>query len=184
MNILFTKEQNLFYKELKELYNEEIFLWNIFNVIIPVIIIFIPSLLYYFLPQERQTFQNLILNGSFSLLGINILFGMSAFLINSYKIKDKKIENQIIEIRKRLIIYMSFLFLLGTIVYVLQIIFDLDSIGRIYTVTLICFTSLILSIKIGKRIYLLKDEIVGKSYKDDINEGIHNLTNSIDDLDE
>lgn len=183
MNILFTEEQNRFYDELKESYREEIFLWNIFNVVIPVIIIFIPAFLYYFLPEERQTLQNLILNGSFSLLGINILFGMCAFLINSYRIKDKKIENQIIEIRKRLIIYMSFLFLLGTIVYVLQIIFDLNTDGRIATVSIICFISLLLSIKIGKRIYLLKDEIVGTSYKDEINDNIQNLTDSVNDLD-
>ncbi len=182
MNILFTKEQNLFFKELKESYAEEIFLWYIFNVIIPVVIIFIPSIFYYFLPEDRQTFQNLVLNGSFSLLGINILFGMCAFLINSIKIKDKKIEDQITEIRKRLIIYMSFLFLLGTVVYIMQIMSAIDTNERLFTVTLVCVLSLLLSITIGKRIYLLKDEIVGTSYKDDINDGIQNLTDSVDDL--
>lgn len=182
MKILFSKDQNRFYDELKESYREEIKLWNIFNVIVPIGIILIPTLLYYFLPEERVSFQNLILNGSFSLLGINILFGMCAFLINSFKIKDRKIEEQIIQIRKRLIIYMCILFILSTMVYVLQIIFDINTAGRLTTVTILCFTSLILSINIGKRIYLLKDEIVGKSYKDEINQGISNLTDSLDDL--
>lgn len=182
MNILFTKEQNQLYIELKESYQEEMKLWNLFNVIIPIAIILIPLMIVSFLPEEKITYQNLVLNGSFSILGINILFSMCAFLVNSIQLKDQKIEKQITEIRKRLIIYMCVLLMLSAMTYVLQIAFSIDSPGRYITVTIGCFMFLLLSVIVGKRIYILKDELVGKSYKDDINDGIQILTNSVDDL--
>lgn len=182
MNILFSKEQNELYLELKNSYKEEIKLWNIFNVFIPITIIFIPLFLFTFLPEEKVSFQNLILNGSFSLLGINILFSTSTFLIYSIKLRDEKFEAQITELRRRLVIYLCGLLIFGTIIYVLQIAFVINTTGQYYTAAIGCFLLLILSIEIGKRIYVLKDELVGKSFKDDLNDNIDNLTEALDDL--
>lgn len=182
MKILFSSDQNEFFETQQDLCKEEIKIWYIFNVTIPVIIILIPSLLLSFLPVDRVSFQNLVLNGSFSLLGINVLFGMSTFLVNSFRLKDQKLEKQIIEIKKRLIIYLCTLLLLGSIIYLLQIAFHIDSSGKYVTVSAGCFMMLFLSVAIGKRIYLLKDELVGKSFNEEVNDAVNDLKESVDDL--
>jgi hypothetical protein len=182
MNILFSKDHNRLFAAQQAIHKEEITTWYVFNVVIPIIIILIPTVLFSFLPDNRLSFQNLILNGSFSLLGINILFGMSTFLINSIRLKDQKFEAQIIQVRKRLIIYLCGLLILSSIIYILQIAFNLDELGKYITTSVGCFLMLYLSIVIGKRVYLLKDELVGKSYNEDVTDSVNDLKSSLDDL--
>lgn len=182
MNILFTKKQVELFENLKSECSEEIIVWRILNVLIPVIIILIPLFLYSFLPDASTNVQNLILNGSFSLLGINILFSMSTFLINSVRLKDEKFEAQIINLRKRLILYLIILLILSTLIYVLQIAFIIDTSGKYITVGISCPIFLLLSVLIGEKIFLVKDELVGLSYKDDININLKNLKSATDDL--
>ena len=107
---------------------------------------------------------------------------MSIFLINSTRLKDVKIEKQIYDLRVRLIIYLCLLLILGTIIYCLQIAFNINSIKRIWTVLIGFIIILYFSIGIGKRIYLLKDELVGKSFSDDVKDTVIDLKNSLNDL--
>lgn len=181
--ILFRKDQNELFKKQLEDNPEEAKIWSIINVIVPGFIILIPALLFSFLPEERISFQNLILNGSFSLLGISTLFSMSIFLVNSIRLKDIKIEKQIYQLRIRLLIYLCVLIFVGTILYILQIAFVVSSSERIATVTFGFVVVLIYSVGIGKRIYLIKDELVGKSYNDDIRESVKDLKDATNDLD-
>ncbi len=181
-SLFFTKGQNeLFNKQLDE-NRDEMTDWNIINVIVPCGIILIPSLLFSFLPPEKISFQNLILNGSFSLLGINILFSMAIFLINSKRHKDAKVESQIVKLRRRLVIYLCILLIVGTIIYILQIAFSIKSCAQILTVTIGFTLILHLSVGMSKRIYLIKDELVGKSYNEDILDIVSKLKQSTDDL--
>ena len=182
IGLLFNKDQNDLFKKQMEDNLEEIKIWNIVNIIIPCFIILIPSLLFSFLPSDRITYQNLILNGSFSFLGINILFSMSVFLINSIRVKDVKVEKQIYEIRIRLIVYLCILLIAGAFLYTLQIAFNMDTDSRVWTTTMGFFIVLFFSSGIGKRIYLIKDELVGKSFKDDVEEKVNNLQSAADDL--
>lgn len=182
-SFFFKKHQNELFKKQLEDNPEEITVWNIINVLVPCLIIFIPACLFSFLPKERITFQHLILNGSFSLLGITVLFSMSIFLINSLRLKDVKIERQIYELRIRLLIYLCVLIFLGTIIYILQIAFEIDSWERIITVTIGFILILFYSLGVGKRIYLIKDELVGRSYNDEIKESVQQLRNATNDLD-
>lgn len=182
-SLFFRKDQNDLFKKQLEENVEELKVWNIINVWVPSCIILIPSFFYSFLPEDRTNLQNLILNGSFSLLGISILFSMSIFLINSTRLKDVKIEKQIYDLRIRLIIYLCILLVLGTIIYCLQIAFNITSANRIWTILVGFIVILYLSVGIGRRIYLIKDELVGKSFNDDIKETVNGLKNSTDDLD-
>lgn len=181
--LLFRKDQNDFLKKQQEDNREEIIIWYIINFFVPCILILIPTFFYSFLPNDRVNFQNLILNGSFSLLGINILFSMSIFLINSIRLKDVKIERDIIQLRIRLLIYLIVFLIIGTIIYLLQIAFNLDTSSRIITSIIVFILILYFSVGIGKRIYLIKDELVGKSYGDDIRDSVKDLKHSTDDLD-
>lgn len=182
ISLLFSKDQNAIFKKQSEDNIEEIKVWNIINVIVPSLIILIPTFLISFLPPDRVTFQNLILNGSFSLLGINILFSMSIFLINSIKIKDKKLENNMISLRIRLIVYLCILLIFSTLIYFLQIATTIETKSQITIVTFGFIFILFLSINIGKRIYLIKDELVGKGIGEDISETVNDLKNSVHDI--
>jgi hypothetical protein len=182
VKLLFNKDQNSIFIKLNEDNSEEIRIWRIINVIVPCIIILIPSGLFSFLPPDKLTFQDLILNGSFSLLGINILFSMSIFLINSIKIKDKKIEDQMISLRIRLIIYLCILLIFGTLIYVLQIAFNIVDLEQKTFLTIGFLMVLYFSTGIGKRIYLIKDELVGKSLGEGINDKVNELKNAVHDI--
>ena len=182
-DLLFSKKQNEIFKKQFEDFNEDIVVWNITNFFVPVFIILIPLFFYYFLPEEKATFNNLILNGSFSLLGINILFTMSIFLINSVRMKNTKMEQEIITIRKKLIIYLSSLLILGSFIYWLQIMHEINTCGKTITVLFFGFLLFYFSMGIGKRIFIIKDELIGKPIEDDVRENVRDLKNSLNDLD-
>jgi len=183
-SLLFSKKQNDFFIKQIEDNQEELTVWNIINVIVPCIIIGLPAILSSFLPEDRINFQNLLLNGSFSLLGINLLFGTGVFLINSLRNRDAKIEKQILEVRKRLLIYLLIFIFIGTILYILQIAFNISSNERILTTVLGTSIILYFSIGIGKRIYLVKEELVGTSFVEEIIENVKDLKKSTDDLED
>jgi hypothetical protein len=182
ISLLFSKGQNELFNKQFEYNLEEIKIWNVINVILPCVIILIPSFFFSFLPDDKVTFQNLILNGSFSLLGINILFSMSIFLITSKRLEDGKFEAQIIQLRIRLIIYLCGFLIIGTITYLLQIAFSINSFSQILTTSIGFILILYFSVGIGKRIYLLKDELVGKPYSEDISDSVSKLKESTNDL--
>ena len=180
-SLLFKKDQNeLFNKQIDE-NREDLFIWNLVNVYVPCIIIIIPACFYAFLPEDRVTLQNLIFNGSFSLLGINILFSTSTFLINSFRLRDEKIEKQIYYLRIRLVVYLCALLILGTLIYLLQIAFNITTCTQRISI-LISFIVVFISMGIGRRAYLLKDELVGKSFNEDVQGKVSELQHSTDDL--
>jgi hypothetical protein len=183
IDLLFSKKQNEIFKKQFEDFNEDIVVWNITNFFVPAFIILIPLFFYYFLPEEKATFNNLILNGSFSLLGINILFSMSIFLINSVRIKNAKMEQDIISIRKKLITYLSLLLIFGSSIYWLQIMHDINSSGKTFTVLFFGFLLFYFSIGIGKRIFIIRDELIGKPIEDDVRDKVEDLKDSLKDLD-
>lgn len=182
-SFLFTARQNEIFSKQLEDFGEDLRVWNITNLWIPCIIILIPTVLYSFLPEDKATFSNLILNGSFSLLGVNILFTMSIFLINSLRLKDAKFEKEIIAIRLRLIIYLSSLLMFGAILYIIQIMMAIKTYPQILTVVFLFLIVLVLSVGVGKRVYLIKDELIGHSISEDIISNVKDLTNSLKDLD-
>ncbi|MEQ8584075.1 MAG: hypothetical protein RIC30_15125 [Marinoscillum sp.] len=182
MNILFTKDQNDLFKRQRIENTEEIWIWRTVNIFVPSLIIITPLIISSFLPQSRISVQNLLLNGSFSLLGINVLFSVATHLINSSKLKDEKVETQIMQIRVRLIVYLSALLIFGSIFYVLQIAFQIDSYGKMITVGIGFLISSFFSIGISERTFLIRDDLVGKPFNDEINSGVERLTRSLDDL--
>ena len=91
-------------------------------------------------------------------------------------------ERDIIVLRQKLIIYLASLLILGTFTYVLQIMHEINSCGRTITVVLVGFIIFYLSIGIGKRVFLLKDELIGKPIEDDVRENVTDLKNSLDDM--
>jgi hypothetical protein len=180
--ILFNKSQNQIFEKQFEDFSEDLKIWNITNLVIPCVIILIPTFLFSFLPEGKNNFNNLILNGSFSLLGINILFTTSIFLINSIRLKDAKFEKDIISIRLRLIIYLASLLIFGTVIYILQIIYNIDSKEKAFTIIAGLSFTFYFSIGIGKRVFCIKDELIGKSISEEINDTVKDLKTSTDDL--
>jgi hypothetical protein len=181
--ILFNKNQNEIFKRQFEDFKEDLKVWHITNLLIPCVIILIPTFLYSFLPEGKNTFNNLLLNGSFSLLGINTLFTTSTFLINSIRLKDAKFEKDIVTIRLRLIIYLASLLILGSVIYILQIIYNIDSIEKSITIITGLSITFYFSVSIGKRVFCIKDELIGKSISESINETVRDLRKSTEDLD-
>ena len=88
--VLFSETQRKLLKECKIANSEDNFQWFTKNVIFPVIIICIPLFLQLVFPTDVTDFKKLIFNGSISLIGINILFGMSTYLIKVNRIEKNK----------------------------------------------------------------------------------------------
>ena len=97
--------------------------------------------------------------------------------------KDQKMEKEIVALRQKLIIYLAALLIFGTFIYVLQIMHTIDSCGKTITTSLIGFIIFYLSIGIGKRVFILKDELIGKPIEEDVIDNVKDLKNSLNDLD-
>lgn len=97
--------------------------------------------------------------------------------------KDKKVESQIVQIRTRLIVYLSALLIFRSIFYVLQIAFEIDSCEKLLTVAIGFVISCFISIGISERTFLIKDDLVGKPYNEDVNSRVARLSQSLDGLD-
>ncbi len=182
IKLIFSKSQNELFTKQFELNKEDISVWRILNTIMPFVIIMIPSLLFAFLPEDKVSVENLILNGSFSLLGINVLFSMSNHLVTFLKNRDQKMEEQIRQLKTRLILYLCILLILGSIFYVAQIAFNINTMYRHWSVSIALVVILYLSYGIGKRIYAVKDELVGTAINDYIGNKVDDLKASVNDI--
>ena len=79
--LFFNKVQRKIYNDCKTVNIEEFKQWVILNVVCPIIIILIPLLVIYLIPNIPLDYKSVLFKGSLSLIGLNTLFGMSSYLV-------------------------------------------------------------------------------------------------------
>lgn len=190
--IFFSENQINILKECKVANAEDNFQWATKNVVLPVIIIVIPLFIQLFFPTDVKDFKTLIFNGSISLIGINILFGMSTYLIKvnrTEKSKPKgtqdgqgnvsdekendKLSQDVVNLRGRLDDYKNILVFVGGIFYVIQALYgNYNSNTLFYTFLGFTVLVLIFSILIGRYMFIIKDDFFDKTFYGDLNESV------------
>lgn len=193
MRILFSQTQLTILKECKITNSEDNFQWFTKNVVLPLVIILMPLLFHFIVPSEIKNFRELIFNGSISLIGINILFGMSTYLIkvnrtnhspntsseiqkqenNSDDRRFERLNQDVINLRERLDNYKNILVFIGGAFYVIQVGYSITNYSfAFYTFIALLAIVLLLSIKIGRYMFIIKDDFFERTYYGEINEPV------------
>lgn len=182
--LFFTENQKALLKECQIANSEEYSQWIIKNVVLPICIIFLPLLIFIIFKTDVKDFQSLILNGSISLLGVNILFGMSSYLIKFQKKKsqgnenaehfdEEKLNQDMYYLREKLNIYKNILVVIGAAFYIVQKLFhSYNSDVGFYIFSVLTIIILLLSIMIGRFIFIIKDDFFEKTFYGALNKPV------------
>lgn len=181
----FNKTQEKIIKECKVANIEEYRQWFLNNVVWPTVIILLPVVMYYVIPNNVESVRVLLFNGSFALLGVNILFGMSSYLIkiDRLKINDNeedsggdKLNQDVLNLRERLNSYKNILLLLGGVFYFIQTISSYKSDYAFYGFVALTVIVLIASIRVGRYMFIIKDDFFEKTFFGQINTEVQDTT--------
>ena len=183
---LFSESQRRILKDCVTANKEEYLQWMVINVTIPFILILLPVLFYFLIKNDVQDFKSLIFNGSFSIMGITILFGMSSYLIKFNRnlkkdndhnedsdTEEEQLNEDMVSLRKRLDNYKNLLVILGSVFYLIQALFT--SYSSIYTFYFFIFLTIVIlasSVYIGRLMFVIKDEFFEKTYYSQVNKPI------------
>lgn len=187
--LFFSQDQRSILKECRLANLEDNYQWYFKNVVIPITIILIPLFIQLIFPTENKDYRTLIFNGSISLIGINILFGMSTYLIkvnrqekNAKKDADEsnedekmndKLNQDVFDLRSRLDDYKNVLVLIGATFYVIQALYgNYNSELLFYIFLASTVLVLIFSIAVGKKMFIIKDDFFEKTFYGELNEPV------------
>lgn len=175
-----TDDQKDIIKRCKQMNESEYDKWYLQNVFFPLIVYsgtVILATLYF----DKKNILDLIMNGSISLIGINILFGMSSYLIKFDRSKNQ-IDSARVNLREKLGSISTILIVLGSILYAVQnlIVFELN----LKFGAMIVFASVILifSIKTGIKLFMIRDDFYQKAFDEEMREEQNTLNNALGDL--
>lgn len=190
--LLFSDTQRKILKECKIANSEDNYQWFIRNLGFPIVIITLPLFLHLVFPTDVKDYKTLIFNGSISLIGINILFGMSTYLIKvnrlekegikdlqdqqenfpGEKVKDK-LNQDVISLRERLDNYKNILVFIGGVFYVVQALYGKYNSDILFYVFLFStILVLFLSIQIGRYMFIIKDDFFEKTFYGEVNDTV------------
>jgi hypothetical protein len=164
-----------------ELRNDsDIFLWRISNIIIPIITILISIGCYFlFKPSDSisiMAFLNLLINGSIPMIALNRIGGLGIYLFKYDRGKEKQygISDTYI-LRTKLFFWFLFIVIGTIILYVYQVLhhpFEL-SCGVIILIV-ISVASVFSSIDVSKKVYLLQDKLIDRTFEQEVREDMQN----------
>lgn len=183
---LFSESQQRILRDCINANKEEYTQWMVTNVIIPSILISVPVLLYYLIKSDVSDSRALIFNGSLSIMGITILYGMSSYLIKLNKpaktnssneedpdFDDYQLNEDMVSLRTRLGNYKNLLVILGSICYIIQALFThYNSNCAFYLFIILTFLILIGSIYVGRLMFVIKDDFFDRTYYNQVNKPI------------
>ena len=193
MKVLFSEAQRKILKECRIANSEDNFQWFTKNIIMPVVIISIPLFIQLIFSTDVKEFKSLIFNGSISLIGINILFGMSTYLIKVNRVEknknseskshqenfgdevmNDKLNQDVIHLRGRLDDYKNILVFIGGVFYVIQALYGKYNSDYLFYTFMVCtILVLILSIMIGRYMFIIKDDFFEKTFYGELNEPVN-----------
>jgi hypothetical protein len=183
LGLFFPENQKSIYRETKASNFEEFKQWKLNNIIFPLIIFFIPIIIAIVISEININYLIIVLNGSLSLIGINILFGMSSYLIKYKNITTESndeapdINTNLIHLRDRLSKYKDILVFIGASLYMVQVLFYKHS-NSLNTAIFILIISIILfaSVFVGRFMFIIRDDFIDKTYLADLPANIEKHT--------
>jgi hypothetical protein len=182
----FSKDQIKILSECRLANSEDNYQWMTKNVVIPIVIVLMPLIIQAFFSTQVTDYKTLIFNGSISLLGVNILFGMSTYLIKVNRIEkrekgeidnlntdeEKKLNQDVIDLRSRLDDYKNILVVVGSVFYIVQALWKYNSNIHFYIFLLFTVLILTLSVIIGRYMFIIKDDFFEKTFYGELNEPV------------
>jgi hypothetical protein len=175
-------DQKTIINRCKQLNSGEDDKWYLQNVFFPLVVFALTLLLAALFMKERNLIE-LATNGSLSLIGINILVGMSSYLIK-FDLGKSKIDIERVNLREKLGNIGNILIVVGSLLYAAQnlYIFNFD---WILLVTLVLALSvLIYSINIGLKLFLIRDDFYqkAKAFDEEMRDDQENLNSALEDI--
>jgi hypothetical protein len=163
-------------QEIEQSNDTDVVLWRISNVIIPILTIAI-SLVCFSLFKNKDSisiiaFLNLLVNGSIPMIALNRIGGMGIYLFKYDRGKERQfgIADTYI-LRTKLFFWFLFLVIGTIILYVYQVLqnpFDLSC--SIFISIAFSIASVYFSIDVSKKVYLLQDRLIERTFDQDIRE--------------
>lgn len=154
----------------------DVTLWRISNVIIPVITIGISLICFLlFKPTESVTFVaflNLLVNGSIPMIALNRIGGMGVYLFKYDRGKEKQYGiSDTYLLRTKLFFWFLFLVIGTIILYVYQVLHNPFGFSSdVFLLIAFSIASVYFSIDVSKKVYLLQDRLIDRTFDQDIRE--------------
>lgn len=144
---------------------EEYDKWYFHNLWYPIGVISLSIILFALVKQDFNLVIEHTLNGSISLLGINVLFAMSSYLIRIKSFEKDELKKDVLTLSNKLNDWKGVLIVLGTILYVLPIFYNSNSYFYKIILFVLTLTILFFSINISLKIFMIRDDFYQKTYK-------------------
>lgn len=138
--------------------------WYFHNLIYPICIILLSIVLISLVKQDFTITLDYILNGSISLLGLNVLFAMSSYLIRVKSFQKDELKKDVLNLSSKLNDWTGILIVIGSILYVLPILYSTGSIYFKIALLVLSIITLIISIKISAKMFMIRDDFYQKTY--------------------
>lgn len=157
-HLTLTNTQKIIVNGCIQKHEEEYSKWYYRNLLFPIGILVLTFLIVFFKESSLKAAFETLINGGLSILGFNILFAMSSYLIRTKSLQNDTLRQDVVNLSGKFSDYTYALIPLGSVLYVIQIGFLPDNIcWRIAILVLTCFI-LWLSVWVGVRMFMIRDE--------------------------
>lgn len=177
MHIIFKRKERELLKKILQESDDEIELWQLPNVIIPIAVVVISIICYIvFKPAENVTFiaiLNLLVNGSLPMFALNRVTPISLNLFKYNKVEESKKKTNTYNIRVKIDTFSKLLIAVILIYYVYQVInIPFNNTWAIIIIHTPFTTFLLwISISLSKYSFLLQEHLVNRTIADDVSDG-------------
>jgi hypothetical protein len=144
---------------------EEYEKWFFNNLLYPILVILISLLLVGLITNDFECVVDYALNGSLSLIGINVLFAMSSYLFRVKNFEKDVLKSDVLNLSSKFSDWKVVLIVLGTILYVLPILYPSNSTYFRISLFIFAILILVLSITISSKMFMIRDDFYQKTYK-------------------
>lgn len=150
-------------------------LWKVPNLIVPLATILLALICFVSFSEERYRFisyLNIIINGSLPLIAINQISATGIHIFKYDKAQERKFGNNTFMLRTKLFWYSLGVLVLGVILFAVQVINNpFNSWMELVFLSFLSALLIITSSYITRRLYLLQEEFVGKTFDKDMKDG-------------
>lgn len=159
----YANNQKKIVKECVSENNDEYQKWFFHNLWYPIGIILL-SLILIWVTQNLEAVTTQLFNGSISLLGINVLFAMSSYLLRVKVYKQDGLRNDVVNLSAKLSDWKTLLIVAGTILYVVPALYIPENQISKFILFGIAVIILVFSISVSVRIFMIRDDFYKKTY--------------------
>lgn len=173
LSIISASEKELL-KKIESSNNVDVSSWRISNVIIPIITIIISLVCFGLFKSSDKVsliaFINLLLNGSIPMIALNRVGGSGIYLFKYDRSKERSYGiSDTYMLRTKLILLFVLIVIGSVILYVYQVLHNPFSLScwniLVFSISIL---SVYLSMNISKKVYLLQDKLIDKTYEQEI----------------